>query len=469
MSIKRSLILLIFLLIVGGAFVGIVDRYIPQPPSAGMLVPAGPPPSTVVAKLTESSGFSRLVSVTDSGLDTGAVALQPGETIRWANNSSQEIIIADSAAPGGVPADADLSRACTDTGCRVVRPGEFWEGPASAKDVVVVGTKAIPVAVAPADTVTAQASAAATPAAGLIKSSGSTSVPTCYVTFSANPVVAGTQVRVSYISTNAAWFRINTVGYMVPGVEGSFTVAPDTSTDYAGVVGDVSGKQYPCLSTPSTLSVTQPAAGDTAASNPSSMQCASCPAGFIQKRGACVCPTGQIEDDNGQCTGGALCPTGFVYDTTARACVGSCPKGTVWYENQCQPGSCIPGLSCGADGNVYFRDLQCARGLSEQCDYGCTNGVCNPPPPPQVVTWKVSPTLIKRGDSTNVSWDVRNVIGCTVTGTNDDLWSTILGTKVSSPITAQTTYTLHCTPLRRAIWTKDLTETVTIVPSFQEQ
>ncbi|MGJ0532080.1 hypothetical protein [Methylocystis sp.] len=99
--------------------------------------------------------------------------------------------------------------------------------------------------------------------------------------------------------------------------------------------------------------------------------------------------------------------------------------------------------------------------------------MCNPPPQPKIITWKVSPTLVKKNDTTGVFWNVINVIGCTVSGTNGDSWTTTTrgsskGSEVSRGIIARTTYTLHCTPYRGASWT-DQTAVVNIVPIFQEQ
>lgn len=125
-------------------------------------------------------------------------------------------------------------------------------------------------------------------------------------------------------------------------------------------------------------------------------------------------------------------------------------------------------MECGADGNVYHKDLQCEFSLHEECEWGCTNATCNPPPQPKVITWKVSPTLVRTNTTTGVFWNVSNVLGCTVTGTNNDSWNGTQGREVSRGIIARTTYTLHCTPYRGASWT-DQTAVVNIVPVFKEQ
>jgi len=193
-----------------------------------------------------------------------------------------------------------------------------------------------------------------------------------------------------------------------------------------------------------------------------------CPAGehWDATAGACVpntsCPSGQHW--SGTACVADNCPAGQVWNGTTCAC----PAGTVWYQNQCQIGLCVPGFECGQDGNVYRKDLQCNLSLYEECEWGCTNAVCNPPPQPRIITWKVSPTLVRKNATTGVFWNVINVLGCTVSGTNGDRWSLIKGSEVSSPLIARTTYTLHCTPYKGASWV-DQTTVVNIVPVFQEK
>jgi hypothetical protein len=103
---------------------------------------------------------------------------------------------------------------------------------------------------------------------------------------------------------------------------------------------------------------------------------------------------------------------------------------------------------------------------------------------PEVVTFSLAPSLVQSGKTTAISWDVKNVTDCTVTGSNTppDSWSQPSGTTdwngsgVSSTIVGQTIYTLHCTVLKGAqfgngndaTWT-DQTLTVNIVPKFHEQ
>ncbi len=91
-------------------------------------------------------------------------------------------------------------------------------------------------------------------------------------------------------------------------------------------------------------------------------------------------------------------------------------------------------------------------------------------PAPSVVSWTVAPLIVNQGHSTNVSWEVRNVSSCTVSGTNGDSWTGRTGTKVSGAINAQTIFTLHCTALAGSgAANVTRTATVNIVPVFQEK
>lgn len=82
-------------------------------------------------------------------------------------------------------------------------------------------------------------------------------------------------------------------------------------------------------------------------------------------------------------------------------------------------------------------------------------------------TIKVFPYLVKKGDATQVTWQSVETTSCSVTATNGDgTWTGTSGEHASSPITAETIYTLHCTafngtPIER-------TAKVSIVPDWQE-
>ncbi|OGG54421.1 hypothetical protein A2764_01865 [Candidatus Kaiserbacteria bacterium RIFCSPHIGHO2_01_FULL_55_79] len=91
----------------------------------------------------------------------------------------------------------------------------------------------------------------------------------------------------------------------------------------------------------------------------------------------------------------------------------------------------------------------------------------------------VQPAIVPMGFSSHVRWNVTNVTGCTVTGTNGDTW-TIAGSagngwtsaspsggETTSNIMAQTTYTLTCTGLD-GTHPESESATVNVLPIFQE-
>ncbi|MGO9400302.1 MAG: hypothetical protein ACLP19_21025 [Xanthobacteraceae bacterium] len=82
------------------------------------------------------------------------------------------------------------------------------------------------------------------------------------------------------------------------------------------------------------------------------------------------------------------------------------------------------------------------------------------------------PSIVRQGGQAAIQWSATGVSSCTVSARNGDRWScagnacNTPNTEVSSPIAAQTTYTLSCTGNDGSTLTH--TATVNIVPSFQE-
>jgi hypothetical protein len=81
---------------------------------------------------------------------------------------------------------------------------------------------------------------------------------------------------------------------------------------------------------------------------------------------------------------------------------------------------------------------------------------------------QVIPSLVQKGQTTSVNWNVSYVSGCTVTGSNGDSWSGTSGAKTSSPIQEQTTYTLLC-PAYGSNAPVNESEEVNATPSFEER
>jgi hypothetical protein len=89
------------------------------------------------------------------------------------------------------------------------------------------------------------------------------------------------------------------------------------------------------------------------------------------------------------------------------------------------------------------------------------------------VTWQVGPLLVRSGNPVQITWKARNVASCAVQGTNGDgsdgTWTGLSGTRTSSNITQQTTYSLVCQALAGAQPQTVASSTiVNIVPVFTE-
>jgi hypothetical protein len=84
---------------------------------------------------------------------------------------------------------------------------------------------------------------------------------------------------------------------------------------------------------------------------------------------------------------------------------------------------------------------------------------------------QILPNLVKKGDTTKVHWNVSNVLSCTVSGNNDS-WSGLSSGssgKITSPIMQQAIYTLLCLKLPDGSSSFSETQTVDIIPGFQER
>ncbi len=170
---------------------------------------------------------------------------------------------------------------------------------------------------------------------------------------------------------------------------------------------------------------------------------------------------------NGQCVFMA-CPAGYVQ--FGLECLLSCPAGYTPQNGQCvQEGGCIAGHVCQGN-DLYLRSSNCSLSFVQACTYGCGGNACLLPPSPQIVTWTVLPTLVQKGGTTRVTWSATNVASCTVTGTNGDSWTGTSGSQTSSPLHAQTIFTITCQGFPGATPpTVTRSTTVNIVPDFHEE
>lgn len=186
-----------------------------------------------------------------------------------------------------------------------------------------------------------------------------------------------------------------------------------------------------------------------------------------------VCPDGFIW--NGVFCERTSCPEGYVLVTGT--CVRtSCPAGYILFEGECiiDNRTCNPQFSCVGNNLYSHSGITCARSLVpvQACQWGCAPGGCLDAPSPNVVTWRVAPLLVRSESTTLVTWDVRFVVSCTVTGDNGDSWTDdtgtgSVGTHRSSGLTRRTVFTLNCAGFDGT--RISLSKTVNIVPVFDEQ
>jgi len=137
MPVKRILGLcgiILALLLCAYVLSGIRAALIPvTPATANSAKTTTPPPFTpaVQAQLAASKGFQVLVSYTDRGFESPDVTIHKGDTIRFTNNSSEDLWVASAGIPGTTntyPAGAgsQCGQSAFDS-CNVIGRGEFWE------------------------------------------------------------------------------------------------------------------------------------------------------------------------------------------------------------------------------------------------------------------------------------------------------------------------------------------------------
>lgn len=197
------------------------------------------------------------------------------------------------------------------------------------------------------------------------------------------------------------------------------------------------------------------------------------------------------------CTSSNICSGGNVVDSCTYDLIEDCSYG-------CSSGSCNPpppppspecsdGIDNDGDGNIDLSDFGCSSGSDDsespnpQCSDGIDNngnglidladtGACtssydgNEEPLPDASLSLSGQAMVRDGSSLSLSWSAENITSdsCTLSGTNGDLWSLVglSGSESSSPITAQTTFTLTCLDLSSEEITTSMI--VRIVPNFGE-
>ena len=87
-----------------------------------------PPPPEIIEMLAKSRGFEVLVSYTNRGFEPSTAVINIGESIRFTNNSSNDLWVAatGTAEAPVYPGIGECGSSTLDT-CKVLKPREFWE------------------------------------------------------------------------------------------------------------------------------------------------------------------------------------------------------------------------------------------------------------------------------------------------------------------------------------------------------
>jgi plastocyanin len=101
----------------------------PAPSSTSAVSKAPPPPSAdVAAKLAKSHGFQALVSYTDRGFEPAVASIKKGDTVRFTNNSTEDLWVAATGTSGAVyPGTGKECGQSAFDACATLKHGEFWE------------------------------------------------------------------------------------------------------------------------------------------------------------------------------------------------------------------------------------------------------------------------------------------------------------------------------------------------------
>ncbi|MEY4747362.1 MAG: hypothetical protein RLZZ416_411 [Candidatus Parcubacteria bacterium] len=326
--------------------------------------------------------------------------------------------------------------------------------------------------------------------------------PTCAVTISPTSYNAPASATLSWSSSNAASFYINSVGYV--GASGSTTVSPSASTDYSGTVTGPGGS----ATCPATLTVHPSCTfnGQTvthgssvtayqAATVPYGSSCASqvrtCTEGTLsesyQYPSCAVSPPANCTLDGATVLHGQsrtfyskqTAPVGQLCSALgqSRTCTDGSLSGSPSY--QYASCSCTPSAaySCSASNIIQTStDASCTVTANPSYATCVSPQFCSPGSSAcldAAITVSqhlaVRPQLVQQGSSAKVYWQVSNASHCSVTGSNGDAWNFAASGEAgvaTSPINQQTTYTLACTAFNGSHINES--QVVNVVPAFQE-
>jgi len=120
-------LLFALLVLLGGAVVVYVWLSMERPAQTTDTTP--PASETVTENPAKSQGgFELLVSVTDNGFEPSEPSVRSADTIRFTNNSSEDVWIEGVVSSGNpaYPEEGECGVSAFDS-CKNIKPGEFWE------------------------------------------------------------------------------------------------------------------------------------------------------------------------------------------------------------------------------------------------------------------------------------------------------------------------------------------------------
>jgi hypothetical protein len=306
----------------------------------------------------------------------------------------------------------------------------------------------------------------------VINWTGGNGGPTCAISFGENPLTDNS-TTITWTSSGATLFYINNVGY----VSGTGSAQVFSAGDYSGTVSGPTGVG-------SCAAVLQSPSGNTCSDgspapngDPNQCTCAqgdqnacenSCPSGQTWNGTQCVagCQTGYVLQ-NGECVF-SECPLNYTQSVDANGnpiCIlNQCPLGYVLQNGQCVFQSCPVGYTQQGTQCVF---QGCPSGYVMQGNF-CVPITVQAPSADIIAV----PSLVKQGQTSNISWNASGVSACSISGTNGDNWSCTGGacaattTERSSIIQSQTIYSLSCTGLDASTLKQSVT--VSVVPNFCE-
>lgn len=337
--------------------------------------------------------------------------------------------------------------------------------------------------------------------------------PTCTVSLSPSSYNAPGSATLTYSSTNATSFYINSVGYV--GASGSITVSPSATTNYGGSVSGPGGSStcpatltvHPYCTTPWGTTVTHGGnvtayqAVTVAYGSSCTSQIRTCSdgslSGSFQYSSCSVNPPMSCTLDGAAVPHGSsrtfystqTTPSGQLCSSATYSQSRTCTNGTLSGSSSFQYSSCscTPTYSC-SDNAIRYTNSSCSTSSVTTCTSPsfCSAGsaVCLYPP----ITFDAfidgdgtyqdghlaaKPRIVPPGLIATLYWNVHNAENCFVSGTDGEEWNTTSsGTngKITLPIMQQTTFTLACTALPDGT-PPSISESVTvnILPVFREK